>query len=47
MLAVTDEIASFGWRGAGVAPLVKRLSATMVDEVDLLESLQRTDAGAA
>jgi flavin-dependent dehydrogenase len=39
MLEVSDRIASYAWRGAGVAPLVKRLGAAMVDEVALLESL--------
>ena len=39
MLEVSDQIAAYAWRGSGVAPLVKRLSAAMADEVTLLEAL--------
>jgi flavin-dependent dehydrogenase len=39
MLEVSDRIASYAWSGSGVAPLVKRLSLAMADEVTLLEGL--------
>ncbi|GAB7007096.1 NAD(P)/FAD-dependent oxidoreductase [Nocardioides sp. AN3] len=39
MLDVSDQIASYAWRGADVAPLVKQLSAAMAAEVTLLEGL--------
>jgi flavin-dependent dehydrogenase len=39
LLQVSDEIASYAWRGSEAAPLVKRLSLAMVDEVALLEGL--------
>lgn len=38
MLEVSDRIASYDWRGADVAPLVRRLGLAMADEVALLES---------
>lgn len=39
LFRVADEIASFSWRGVTVQPLLRRLSAAMTDEVEVLESL--------
>jgi flavin-dependent dehydrogenase len=47
MLEASDEIASFAWNGSGVAPLVKRLSLAMTDEVTLLEGLPDVEEGVA
>ncbi|GAA1969589.1 NAD(P)/FAD-dependent oxidoreductase [Nocardioides panacihumi] len=47
MLDVSDRIASYSWRGAGVVPLVKELSVAMADEVVLLEGLAAVAEGAA
>lgn len=39
MLAAAEELASFAWSNSEVPSLLRRLSAAMTDEVDLLESL--------
>jgi flavin-dependent dehydrogenase len=39
LFRVSDEIASYDWDGRGVQPLLRRLSAAMADEVELLAGL--------
>ena len=39
LLDVTDAIASYAWDTTEVQRLLRRLSAAMTDEVELLESL--------
>ncbi|MFC4785391.1 NAD(P)/FAD-dependent oxidoreductase [Nocardioides sp. MAHUQ-72] len=39
LFEVADEISSYHWDGAGVQPLLRRMSAAMTDEVELLASL--------
>jgi flavin-dependent dehydrogenase len=39
LFRVSDEIASYEWDGRGVQPLLRRLSAAMADEVELLAGL--------
>jgi flavin-dependent dehydrogenase len=39
LFEVTDEIASYAWNGETVQPLLRRLSAAMTDEVELLASI--------
>ena len=41
LFAASDEIAAYDWRGSEVQPLLRRLSAAMTDEVELLETLPR------
>ncbi|MGZ4491711.1 MAG: NAD(P)/FAD-dependent oxidoreductase [Nocardioidaceae bacterium] len=39
LFAASDEIAAYDWDGSSVQPLLRRVSASMTDEVELLESL--------
>jgi 2-polyprenyl-6-methoxyphenol hydroxylase-like FAD-dependent oxidoreductase len=39
LFEVSDEIASYQWDVVGVEPMLRRVSAAMTDEVELLESL--------
>ncbi|HEY7042926.1 MAG TPA: hypothetical protein VH419_04575, partial [Nocardioidaceae bacterium] len=39
LFAASDELATYEWNGRLVQPLLRRLSASMTDEVELLESL--------
>ena len=39
MLAAAEDLASYSWTDAGVQPLLRRVSAAMTQDVDVLESL--------
>jgi flavin-dependent dehydrogenase len=39
LLEVSDEIAAYDWDSTGVQRLLRRVSASMIDEIELLESL--------
>ena len=39
LFEVSDAIATYDWRGSEVQPLLRRLTASMTDEVELLEQL--------
>jgi len=39
LFEASDEIAGFEWDGLGVQPLLRRVSAAMIDDVEMLEAL--------